>query len=186
MALPASSRSPAAFERALEENFAVLYRMARTLATDEDEVEDLVQDASLRAMRAFPRLEHRDNLRSWFARVVHTTFLDRRRYEKRRPAEALDEAMDEVERHTASVSPWEPRVLSEGFDDVVAAALAELSPEARAVVQLTDVEGFTYQEVADALEIPVGTVRSRLFRARGALQKALSSMAPGTAAENET
>ncbi len=164
---------PSEFESALVENFDVLYRMARSLLGPKDGVEDLVQESSLRAMRAFPRLRHHDNLRSWFARIVHTTFLDQLRYDQRRMAFPLDDHIQDVESQGLDGEEWEPEILREGFEDSLVDILAELSPGARAVVQLVDVEGFSYDEVAEALDIAVGTVRSRLFRARRQLYQAL-------------
>lgn len=161
------------FERALDEHFDVLYRMARSLLGDADGADDLVQDASLRAMRAFDELEHHENLRSWFARVVYTCFLDGRRYERRRAAFPLDDHEDDVEFRAAELSAWEPAILRSGFEDELEAHLARLPAGSRAVVQLVDVEGFTYEEVSQSLDLPIGTVRSRLFRARRALYRAL-------------
>jgi RNA polymerase sigma-70 factor (ECF subfamily) len=161
------------FERALHEHFDVLYRMARSLLGDAEGVEDLVQDASLRALRAFDELEHHENLRSWFARVVYTCFLDGRRYERRRPSVPLDEYGEDVELRAAELSTWEPAILRNGFEDELEAHLARLPAGSRAVLQLVDVEGFSYQEVSQALDLPIGTVRSRLFRARRTLYRAL-------------
>lgn len=161
------------FERALVENFDVLYRMARALTGPSDQAEDLVQEASLRAMRAFPRLAHHDNLRSWFARVVHTTFLDLRRREQRQPTDSLEEHPNALEVQSVEAVEWQPQILREGFEDELQAHLDALGPGSRAVVQLVDVEGFRYEEVAEVLDVPIGTVRSRLFRARRALYEAL-------------
>ncbi len=157
------------FEREVLPHVDVAYRMAITLTHDPDRAADLVQEAILRALRAFPRLQHHDNLRSWLARVVHTTFLDMVRYEQRRPVESLDEHDDASDGAYGFVE-MQPAVISESVDDDFEAALASLPPGWRSIVHLVDVEGMSYEETSIALDVPVGTVRSRLHRARHRLQ----------------
>ena len=152
------------FEREVLPHVDVAYRMARSLTHDEDQAHDLVQDAALRALKAFPRLQHADNLRSWLARIVHTTFLDRVRYDNRRPTSSLDDA--ELDDTALGVTEFDPLVFEQALDDDYDACMQVLPPSWRATVQLVDVEGMSYEEAAEALDVPVGTVRSRLHRAR--------------------
>ena len=153
------------FEREVMPHVDVAYRMARSLARDEDQAQDLVQDAALRAMRAFPRLEHRDNLRSWLARIVHTTFLDRVRYEQRRPTHSIDTG-DGLDESALGVTELEPTVFEQSLDDDYQACMDVLPTAWRAAIQLVDIEGISYEDAALALDVPIGTVRSRLHRAR--------------------
>lgn len=153
------------FEREVLVHVDAAYRMAITLTGDRDRAEDLVQDATLKALRSFGGVDHARNLRSWFVRVVHTTFLDGIRYERRRPTESIDADDGPAEHELGSVQ-LVPEVFRAGLDDDYEAALAELPPGWRAVVHLVDIEGQSYEEAAKALDLPVGTVRSRLHRAR--------------------
>lgn len=154
------------FEREILVHVDVAHRMAMSLTRDRDRADDLVQDATLRALRAYPELRSRENLRSWFARIVHTTFLDRVRYEKRRPTASIDDEDGPVGEADLGVVEFEPSVFAQGLDDDYDAALGTLPVDWRAAVQLVDVEGLSYEEAARTLDVPVGTVRSRLHRAR--------------------
>lgn len=159
------------FEREVMPHIDVAYRMARTMTHDEDQVADLVQDAALRALKAFPSLTHHDNLRSWLARIVHTTFLDRVRYEKRRPTTAIeDETLDDAALGTFE---YDPLVFEQALDDDYEHCMRALPETWRLVVQLVDVEGLNYEDAAQVLDIPIGTVRSRLHRGRKRLYEEL-------------
>lgn len=159
------------FEREVMPHVDVAYRMARTLTHDEDQVADLVQDAALRALKAFPSLAHHDNLRSWLARIVHTTFLDKVRYEKRRPTSPIeDENFDDAALGTIE---FDPLVFEQALDDDYEQCMRALPETWRLVVQLVDVEGMSYEDAAHALDIPIGTVRSRLHRGRQRLYQEL-------------
>ena len=161
------------FEREVLPHVDVAYRMARTLTRDEDQAHDLVQDAALRALKAFPNLRHSDNLRSWLARIVHTTFLDRVRYDRRRPTTSIEE--ESVDDASLGVTEFDPLVFEQALDDDYDACMGALPDTWRATVQLVDVEGMTYEEAAAALDVPVGTIRSRLHRGRRRLYEELCS-----------
>jgi len=161
------------FEREVLPHVDVAYRMAMTLTRDADRADDLVQDASLRALRSFPKLKHKDNLRSWFVRVVHTTFLDTVRYERRRPTESIDDENGNLTEADLGVTEMEPKMCLASLDDDYEAVMDSLPTGWRAVVQMVDVEGMSYEECAETLDLPVGTVRSRLHRARSRLHQGL-------------
>ena len=168
-----AAASARAFEREVMPHVDVAYRMARTLTRDEDQVADLVQDAALRALRAFPSLTHHDNLRSWLARIVHTTFLDRVRYDRRRPTSPIeDEDFDDA---ALGSIEYDPLVFEQALDDDYEACMQALPEAWRLTVQLVDVEGMSYEDAAAALDAPVGTVRSRLHRGRRRLYEELCS-----------
>lgn len=143
----------------------VLYRVARRLARTPTDAEDLVQDALVRAYRGFDRFDGRYP-RAWLLTILRNTHYNRLR--KRRP-DLLD---DEVVGRLPARGPdgrqdgTAERALHDDFDPLVRDALASLSANHRAVIALVDLDGLTYQEAADVLDVPVGTVMSRLHRAR--------------------
>jgi RNA polymerase sigma-70 factor, ECF subfamily len=143
----------------------VLLRVAWRLTRDRSDAEDLVQDTLVRAYRAFDRFDGRYP-RAWLLTILRNTH--RNLLRKRRP----DLLEDEVARRLPAsgedgrTDGVAERALAEQFDPVVREALASLSANHRAVIALVDLDGLTYQEAADLLEVPVGTVMSRLHRAR--------------------
>jgi RNA polymerase sigma-70 factor (ECF subfamily) len=144
-----------------------------------DDAEDLVQDTALRAYRAFNQFEIGTNFRAWIFRVLTTTFINRQRAAGRQPViEAVDEERAASVYDTiADDSPTpEAAVLASLTVDDIIGAMDTLPREFAAVVQMADAEGLDYSEIADALSIPIGTVRSRLHRGRRLLRKALAPM----------
>ncbi len=166
--------SSSSFEREILPHLDLAWRMALTLARDPVEAEDLAQEALLRAMRGFHRFTPGTNARSWLARVVHTAWLDHLRGESRRPRGTWDEELDETLADGEDSGAWQPRILSEALDDQWEAALAELPSSWRLTLLLVEVEGLSYEEAAHATGVPVGTVRSRLHRAKDRLHAWLS------------
>lgn len=185
MALSPSSRQSASsqseFERVVMPHLDVLYRMGLYLTRDATRAEDLSHDAVLKAMRSFSTFRPGTNVRSWLARVVHTTFLDQRRKEERAREEAWDHRLDETLADESAPRGWEPAVVRDALDDAWENALAQLPPGWRTTLMMVDVEGWSYEEVADALSIPVGTVRSRLHRARRGVYETLRGTVAGGA-----
>ncbi len=158
-------------------------RFALSLTRDQDEADDLVQDTFLRAFRAWHTFSPGTNARSWLFTICKNTFRRRFRREKARPdveqeAAGDDDALPAVLSHADA----ERRGLGDLFDrlDVQPAlerGLTDLPEPFREIVALVDLEGLSYHEAAEILEIPVGTVRSRLFRARRRLQEHLMAQA---------
>lgn len=168
-----------AFEALLEPQLDALYRTARRMTRNADDAEDLVQDTALRAFRAFHQFERGTNFRAWIFRVLTTTFINRQRAAGRQPAvEMVDEdRAASVYDAIADEAPTpEAAVLARMTVEDIVGAMDTLPREFAAVVQMSDAEGMDYQEIADALDIPIGTVRSRLHRGRRLLRKALSPM----------
>ncbi len=143
----------------------VMYRVARSLTRNPTDAEDLVQDTLLRAYRAIDRFDGRYP-RAWLLTILRNAQINRVR--RKRP-ELLDDPDATFERYAAddddSMAP-EHVVIDPVFDERVDDALAALPEKFRGVVELVDIEGKSYQDAADALGIPVGTVMSRLHRAR--------------------
>ena len=162
-----------------------LYSAAMRLTRNSADAEDLVQDTYLRAWRSFSTFQEGTNLRAWLYRILTNTFINKYRAKQRRPDET---GMDNIEdlylykRLSTLDSALGNRsaedTMFEMFtDDEVKAALEELPANFRLPVLLADVEGFHYKEIAEMLEIPVGTVMSRLHRGRKAMHKLLYDFA---------
>jgi RNA polymerase sigma-70 factor (ECF subfamily) len=145
------------------------------------DAEDLVQETFVKAFAAFHQFTEGTNLKAWLYRILTNTFINGYRAKKRRPEESdLDDVEDlylyrrlgGLEAAQAGRSA-EEEVLEHFTDSTVKAALESLPEQFRMAVLLADVEGFSYKEIADILDIPIGTVMSRLHRGRRGLQKAL-------------
>ncbi len=153
------------FERYVLPEVAVLYRVALSLTGQPADAEDLVQDTLIRAYRAVDRFDGA-HPRAWLLTILRHTHINRNR--RRRPFLLADGdgvgAM--VERLAPSAPSSDEVLISTQFQAVVADALAALPEKHRAVLALVDIDGMTYQEAADALGVPRGTVMSRLHRAR--------------------
>jgi len=163
-------------DEALGLHLDVLYRTARMLTGNVPEAEDLVQETALRAVRAWGELRATDAARGWLLRILRRTFLNQRRHEHRRPPRFdvdVDLNVDALITHPIlGTAPTAVDVV--GLSTDVAAALDALPTGFREVVWLVDVEELTLAEAAAVLEIPVGTVASRVYRARRLLRDWLS------------
>ena len=162
-----------------------LYAAALRMTRNPADAEDLVQETYLKAFRSFGGFEQGTNLRAWLYRILTNTFINTYRSKKRRPAETeLDEGEDlhlyrrlgGLEAVQASRSA-EDELMDWFTDAEVKAALDALPENFRIPVLLADVEGFSYKEIAEMLDIPIGTVMSRLHRGRKSLQKQLYGFA---------
>jgi RNA polymerase sigma-70 factor (ECF subfamily) len=162
-----------------------LYAGAMRMTRNAADAEDLVQETYLRAYRGFGGFEEGTNLKAWLYRILTNTFINRYRQQKRRPEES---DIDDVEDFylyrrlggldEARISKSAEDTMLELFtDDEVKEALESLPETFRMAVLLADVEGFAYKEIAEILDIPIGTVMSRLHRGRKALQKRLYEFA---------
>jgi RNA polymerase sigma-70 factor, ECF subfamily len=183
---PASSTSPGTewFEKEVLHLLPDLMDGARSLASTEADAEDLVSQAVTRAWAHLPDLQDRARFRGWMFCILRNAFLSRRRKRTSRPdeipfpGEGEDEPSFLLFEHLHEPSLlWsdnpERRVQDDLLREDLEAALASLPDVYRCVVRLVDVRGFRYSEVAGALEIPVGTVRSRLARGRALLRRHL-------------
>ena len=158
------------FDTTVVPHLNAAYRLARSLMRDEHDAQDVVQEASLRAFRYFRTFAGGDG-RAWFLKIVRNTCYSWRRH----GCQALTDPFDE-EQH--SVRPQlDPETLLLQTDDaaLIAWALSSLPDHFHQLLLLRGVDGLSYRELADAVGIPIGTVMSRLSRARDALRDALDS-----------
>ena len=158
-----------------------LYSAALRMTRNASDAEDLVQETYLKAYRAFGSFKEGTNLKAWLYRILTNTFINSYRARKRRPEQTdIDDVEDlylyrrlgGLEAVNASRSP-EEEVLEHFTEAEVKDAVEALPEQFRMAVLLADVEGFSYKEIAEILDIPIGTVMSRLHRGRKALQKTL-------------
>ncbi len=162
-----------------------LYSAALRMTRNPSDAEDLVQETYLKAYRGFGSFEEGTNLKAWLYRILTNTFINRYRAAKRRPDETdLDDVEDfylyrrlgGLEEARAGRSA-EDELMDLFSEAEVKAAVDALPEQFRMAVLLADVEGFSYKEIAGILDIPIGTVMSRLHRGRKNLQKALFEFA---------
>ena len=171
------------FEGLALRHLDALYAAALRLTRNERDAEDLVQDGLLRAYRFFDRFERGTNIKAWLFKILTNTFINKYRRTTKERSIVDGPEQDTVQAHAASRDTAEQsgdpekwffdRLLS---DDVLKAVDA-LPLDFRMVVILADLQEFSYREIADILDVPVGTVMSRLYRGRRLLQKALAQYA---------
>ena len=148
-----------------------LYRVALRLTADPTLAEDLVQDTMLKAYRSWQQYRPGTNARGWLLTILRNTFINDYRRRKHEPV-AMD--LEAVEPHALyrSIQDTDPEgnFFSQIVDAKVIQAIDDLPTEFREVLALSDIEGMSYAEISETLKIPIGTVKSRLFRARRQLQ----------------
>ena len=167
------------FERDVLPLLPSLYGAAMRMTRNPTDAEDLVQDTYLRAYRGFSGFKEGTNLKAWLYRILTNSFINTYRKRQREPQtvdgpDDMDEwyLYDRLGGRNVEVSA-ENEVLDQIPDADVKAALESLSENFRLAVLLADVEGFSYKEIAEIMNVPIGTVMSRLHRGRKALEKAL-------------
>ena len=163
------------------EYMSSLYGAALRMTRNPADAEDLVQETYLKAFRAYGSFQEGTNLKAWLYRILTNTFINTYRARRRRPEQTeLDEGEDlylfrrlgGLEAVAAGRSA-EEEVLEHFTESEVKEAVEMLPEQFRIAVLLADVEGFSYKEIAEILDVPIGTVMSRLHRGRKALEKAL-------------
>jgi RNA polymerase sigma-70 factor (ECF subfamily) len=167
------------FESAAMPHLNDLFRTATRVIGDRSEAEDLVQEAYFQAWKSFHRFEPGTNCRAWLYKILfHVIQHHRRKWYNSRSARATEESLME----TLAYEPPLPQQLS---DEDVLAAFDKIPVHYREVVLLADVQEFSYKEVAEMLDIPVGTVMSRLSRGRKLLRQELAGFAAGYGIKEE-
>ena len=160
--------------------FASLYNFAHWLTQNREEAEDLVQETFLKALKGFASFQPGTNFRAWMYRILRNTFLTSRTGLKASAAVPIDA---EEDGGAGLLPPTEETpeslLLARADQQTIRSALEQLPVHFREVVLLCDVEEMSYQEIADTLSIPIGTVMSRLFRARKAMRELLARKVQG-------
>ena len=176
------ARDRVRFEEEALELADQVYNVARRLVSSREEAEDLMQETYARAFRNWRSFEPGTNLRAWLLRILTNLNIDRGRRAQRTPAmQPLEEGdyflYNRLEAAGGEPGAAEERVLSRLSQNHVVDALADLSHDFRDVVVLVDIGEFSYAEAAQILDIPIGTVMSRLHRGRRMLKKELADVA---------
>ena len=162
----------AGFEELAMPLFDALYNFARGLARDSNDAEDLVQQTYLKALRSFASFQPGTNLHAWIFQILRNTFLSSRSKLERRMSVALDPEEDGPELAVDTETP-ETILMNRFNSQLVQSAIDDLPVHYRETLLLCEVEEMSYQEIAEILSIPIGTVMSRLTRARKAVRESL-------------
>lgn len=169
--MPFTPGRQSTFEAAVRDELPTLYRVAKRLCGNAEKAEDLVQQTLLNAFRSYAKFDGR-HFRSWLVRILRNEFYS----QYRKPDHDINE---ELEESSAVVGPFWAEVESKILADQILAEVQRLPVSFRLTLHLCDVEELSYEEVSEIMEVPVGTVRSRLFRARATLRKKLARQVAG-------
>jgi len=177
MKVPSKSEKQLAFEREALPHSDLLYNFALRMTNNAADADDLLQETYLKAFRFWDKYEQGTNIRAWLFRILKNSYINRYRKEAKEP-DTVD--YDEVKNFYSSIrdesadaNDLQESVFGNLLDDDVASAVAELPEDFRTVVILCDIEGLTYEEIAEFVDCPLGTVRSRLHRGRKLLRARL-------------
>jgi len=160
----------AEFEKEAVPHLDAVYNFALRMTGDEDDADDLVQETYLKAFRFFDKFEKGTNCKAWLFRILKNSFINDYRKTTKEPKKVdyddVQNFYENIKADEVETQHYEEDAFSNLLDDEISKAISELPEDFRTVVILSDIEGFTYEEIADFVDIPVGTVRSRLHRAR--------------------
>lgn len=158
-----------------------LYNFGLRLTADPNDAEDLVQDTIVKAYRFFSSYEKGTNAKAWLFRILKNSYINNYRKKSKKPAEVdYDEVAtfyESIRADRTETSNLEDKMFRELIDDDLSKALNGIPEDFRTVVLLCDVEDFTYEEIANMLDVPIGTIRSRLHRGRNLLKAQLMDYA---------
>jgi RNA polymerase sigma-70 factor (ECF subfamily) len=170
--VPEENISSGSFEELAMPLFDSLYNFARWLTHDREEAEDLVQETYSKALKGFPSFQQGTNFRAWIYRILRNTFLTSRTGLKSGMTVSLDSEQGESLEPSTTETP-ESLLIDRSNQQMVQEAIEELPINFREIILLCDVEEMSYREIAETISIPIGTVMSRLARARNALRLGL-------------
>ncbi|MBI3111947.1 MAG: sigma-70 family RNA polymerase sigma factor [Ignavibacteriales bacterium] len=165
------------FEAEALPHMDVLYNFALRTTGNEDDARDLLQETYLKAYRFWDKYEQGTNIRAWLFRIMKNTYINRYRKEVKEPDkvdyEVVENFYNSIRAQSADPNDLQEKLYGNLLGDEVAKALESLPDDFRTVVILCDIEGLTYEEIAEFVDRPIGTVRSRLHRGRKLLQEKL-------------
>ncbi|CAN5650022.1 sigma-70 family RNA polymerase sigma factor [soil metagenome] len=195
--IPLDKLSPAEFEKLKTEfedvtlpHFRLLYNYAYRITGNMLEAQDLVQDTYLRAFRFFTKFEQGTNSKAWLFRILRNLFINNYRKSQKEPGkvdyEEVENFISDIMSERMESNDLEEKIFKNILDDEVTLALNTLQDDFKTVVILRDLEDLSYDEIADFLKVPVGTVRSRLHRGRNLLREKLIEYARNKGYETDT
>ncbi len=165
------------FEKQTIPHMEVLYNYGLRLTGKPDDASDLLQETFLKAYRFWDKFEQGTNIRAWLFRIMKNTYINQYRKNVKEPDtveyDEIEKFYDLIRDESSDSTDLQEKMFGQLLDDDVSSALDSLPEEFRTVVILCDIEGLTYEEIAEFLQIPVGTVRSRLHRGRKILHTKL-------------
>lgn len=165
-----SNQLYADFEREAIPHMDALYNFALKMTGDSDDADDLIQETYLKAFRFFDKFERGTNCKAWLFRILRNTYINTYRKNKKEPDrvdyDEIENFYENIKTPSSNNSHLEKDIYDNLLDDELSEAIASLPEDFRTVIILCDIEGYSYEEIADFVDVPVGTVRSRLHRAR--------------------
>ena len=165
------------FEAEALPHMDVLYNFALRTTGNQDDAHDLLQETYLKAYRFWDKYEKGTNIRAWLFRIMKNSYINRYRKETKEPDkvdyEDIENFYNTIRAESTDPNDLQKQLYGNLLGDEVTKALQELPDDFRTVVILCDIEGLTYEEIAEFVECPIGTVRSRLHRGRKLLQAEL-------------
>ncbi len=164
------------FESLVLPHREALLGYALSLTQNNDEAEDLVQETTLRALRGFESFRADGPMRAWLLAILRNLFINHYRSRKRAPNNLALDALENPDPFLPAVPGPERAVFSRLEGDAIRGAVSRLPEDYRRVLLCSDVHGMTYQEISQQLGLPVGTVRSRLSRARSRIRRSLTKL----------
>jgi RNA polymerase sigma factor (sigma-70 family) len=169
------------FDKEFLPHIEALHSFAFHLTYNEEDADDLVQETFLKAFRFIDKYEEGTNAKAWLFKILKNAYINQYRKESKRPVqldyEEVSVYREEDEGQFNSYFDLREEIFDNMMGDEVSTALNSLPEDFRSVIWLCDIEGFSYEEIAKIIDIPIGTVRSRLFRARNMLKDKLKSYA---------
>jgi RNA polymerase sigma-70 factor (ECF subfamily) len=165
------------FEQEALPHMNALYSFAVRLCRDRDDASDLLQETFLKGYRFFDKFETGTNCKAWLFRILKNTYINQYRKDKKEPDtieyDTIEEFYDLIRSESSESTDLQKRIFDNLLDDEISIALDSLPESFRTAIILCDLEGMTYDEISEILECPIGTVRSRLHRARNILASKL-------------
>lgn len=167
-----------AFSKIVDAYQARIYGFIRRMVKNDEEAQDIAQEVFIRAYQALHRFDGRSSLRTWLFRIAANLCIDKaRRNERQGQVVSMTMGEDGEDEMDVSDTRWSPEevLLNDELVGIVESSIEAMSDKLRSVLVLHDKEGLAYEEIAAALDLPVGTVKSRLFLARAHVQKAVQT-----------